>query len=163
MIIDIEQIITGKKDTIVINEKANIPITLLEKSSIHALENVYFEGKIKRLDDLPLILEGNLTGKMILADDLTLEEVEYNFNIEVEEDDELENIIVDNKINLLDILWQLIQVEIPSKIHKDNTYPSLSGNGWKLISEEEIKNKNNAFNNLDKLVEERSQNNGSSI
>jgi len=163
MIIDIEQIITGKKDTIVINESINIPIELLEKSSIRTLENVTFEGKVKRLYELPLTLEGNLKGKMILLDDITLEEVEYNFNIELEEElenseDELEQLIVDNKLDLLNILWQLIQVEIPSKIHKNDTDITMSGNGWKLISEQDLNNnKNNAFKDLDKLLAERSQ------
>lgn len=163
MIIDIEQIITGKKDTIVINESIDIPIELLEKSSIRTLENVTFEGRVKRLYDLPLTLEGNLKGKMILLDDITLEEVEYNFNIELEEElenseDELEQLIVDNKLDLLNILWQLIQVEIPSKIHKNDTDITMSGNGWKLISEQDLNNnKNNAFKDLDKLLAERSQ------
>jgi len=163
MIIDIEQIITGKKDTIVINENIDIPKVLLEKSSIRTLKNVTFEGKVKRLYDLPLTLEGNLKGKMILLDDITLEEVEYNFNIELEEElenseDELEQLIVDNKLDLLNILWQLIQVEIPSKIHKNDTDITMSGNGWKLISEQDLNNnKNNAFKDLDKLLAERSQ------
>ena len=163
MIIDIEQIITGKKDTIVINENIDIPEVLLEKSSIRTLKNVTFEGKVKRLYDLPLTLEGNLKGNMILSDDITLEDVEYNFNIEVEEelensDDELEDLIIDNKLDLLNLLWQLIQVEIPSKVHKNNVDVTMSGNGWKLINEEELNNnKNNAFKDLDKLLAERSQ------
>ena len=163
MIIDIEQIITGKKDSIVINENIDIPEVLLEKSSIRTLKNVTFEGKVKRLYDLPLTLEGNLKGNMILSDDITLEDVEYNFNIEVEEelensDDELEDLIIDNKLDLLNLLWQLIQVEIPSKVHKNNVDVTMSGNGWKLINEEELNNnKNNAFKDLDKLLAERSQ------
>ena len=163
MIIDIEQIITGKKDTIVINENIDIPEVLLEKSSIRTLKNVTFEGKVKRLYDLPLTLEGNLKGNMILSDDITIEDVEYNFNIEVEEelensDDELEDLIIDNKLDLLNLLWQLIQVEIPSKVHKNNVDVTMSGNGWKLISEQDLNNnKNNAFKDLDKLLAERSQ------
>lgn len=159
MIIDLEQIITGKKEEIFINSNIEIPITLLEKSSICKLKDVYFEGKIKSIYDLPLKLEGILKGTMILKDDVTLEEVEYNFNTPVDEElenDETEQIIIDNKLDLLNIIWQLIQVEVPSKVHKDNTSPLLSGNGWKLISEEDLDNsKNNAFKDLDQLLERK--------
>lgn len=159
MIIDLEQIITGKKEEIFINSNIEIPITFLEKSSICKLKDVYFEGKIKSIYDLPLKLEGILKGTMVLKDDITLEEVEYNFNTLVDEElenDETQQLIIDNKLDLLNIIWQLIQVEVPSKVHKDNTSPLLSGNGWKLISEEDLDNsKNNAFKDLDQLLERK--------
>ena len=158
MLIDLEPIFSGLKDSLVIDEDIEIPSELLEKSSIKRLNNVHFVGKIKRLDDLPITISGNLTGVMILLDDIDLSEVEYKFDIPLDEEleDEYSELIVNNELNLLDLLWQLIQVEVPSKIHGNNKDIKLSGDGWKLISEEEV-SKNNAFSDLDKMLQERSQ------
>ena len=89
---------------------------------------------------------------MLLRDDLTLEEVEYPLNIEVEE-------IIENKQNILDItdiLWQNILVEIPSKVRKTDEDITLEGDGWRVISEDkynEERNKaNNPFSNLGELL-----------
>ena len=151
MIIDLEPIFSGLKDSISIDQNINIPDYLLEKSSIKKLKSTKFIGKIKRLADLPITLEGKLSGIMTLLDDIDLSEVDYEFKTEVEE------LIIDNKLDLLSLLWQLIQVEIPSKVHNKNyKNNNLSGEGWKLITEEEL-NENNAFSNLDKMLQERSQ------
>ena len=89
---------------------------------------------------------------MILKDDLTLEPVEYQFNTELEE-------ILEKKQNILDItdiLWQNILVEIPSKVRSTDEDINLEGNGWRVISEEQFqkeRNKsNNPFANLDELL-----------
>lgn len=161
MIIDLEPILSGLNDVINIDEDINISNDLLEKSDIKKINNVHFIGKIKRLADLPITLEGKLNGIMTLLDDIDLSEVEYKFTTEVEEEledsEDYEQLIIDNKLNLTDLLWQLIQVEIPSKVHNENSkINNLSGDGWKLISEEDL-NKNNAFSELDKMLQERSQ------
>lgn len=158
MYIDLEPIFSGLKDSIVIDEDIIISNELLKDSSIKKLNDVHFNGKIKRLEDLPITIEGNLNGSMILLDDIDLSEVEYNFNIEINEDLEEDyiDLIEDNRFDLLSLLWQLILVEVPSKIHGNNINKNISGNGWKLISEEDSV-KNNAFSDLDKMLEERSQ------
>ena len=158
MNINLEPLFAGLKDTIIIDEDIIIPNELLEQSSIKKLNNVHVNAKISRLDDLPITLTGNLTGIMILLDDIDLSEVEYKFDIKLDEDieEEYSDLIVNNEFNLQDLLWQLIQVEVPSKIHNNNSNKNLSGNGWKLIDEEDIV-KNNAFSDLDKILEERSQ------
>ena len=159
MIIDLEPILSGLKDSIVIDENIIIPKDLLEKSSIKKIKNTHVIAKLKRLEDLPITMQGKLTGTMTLLDDIDLSEVDYEFNIEIDEElenEEYKELIENNKINLLDLLWQLIQVEIPSKVHGKNRTNNLSGNGWRLISEDEINTKN-AFSNLDKILQERSQ------
>ena len=67
--------------------------------------------------------------------------------------------ILEKKQNLLDItdiLWQNILVEIPSKVRSTDEDVNLEGDGWRVISEEQFnleRNKaNNPFANLDELL-----------
>ena len=89
---------------------------------------------------------------MILKDDITLEPVEHNFIIELEEILEKSKNILD----ITDILWQNILVEIPSKVRSTDEDINLEGNGWRVISEEQFNkernNSNNPFANLDELL-----------
>ena len=151
MIINLEDILNGKKENININTKLNIPDELLVNSEIVSLKELNFIGKIKRLVE-NLTLEGNLIGIMILKDDITLENIEYKFNINIEE--EIEE-IYENKIDLVKNLWQYIQVEVPSKITNNKSISNKQGKGWRFITEED--NKNYAFKDLEKLIKERSQ------
>ena len=46
-------------------------------------------------------------------------------------------------------LWQNILVEVPLRaVNPKNENISLSGDGWRLISEEEVKTENNPFMDL---------------
>ena len=89
---------------------------------------------------------------MILKDDITLEPVEYKFETEIEEILEKSKNILD----ITDILWQNILVEIPSKVRSTDEDINLEGDGWRIISEEQFqkeRNKsNNPFANLDELL-----------
>ena len=89
---------------------------------------------------------------MTLKDDLTLEPVDYQFDTEIEEIIEELN----KKLDITDVIWQNIVVEVPSKVRKNNEDIELSGDGWRVISEdkfnEERKQKNNPFSNLEELL-----------
>ena len=152
MQIDLTKLLNSYIDTIEINEKVNIPENLLEKSLITALTDVNLTGDISLNEDDNLNLTGKLSGIMILKDDITLEPVEYNFNTELEE------ILEKNKniLDITDILWQNILVEIPSKVRSTDEDINLEGNGWRVISEEQFikerNNSNNPFANLDELL-----------
>lgn len=152
MQIDLTKLLNGYIDTIEINEKVNIPENLLETSLITALKDANLTGDISLNEDDNLNLTGKLSGIMILKDDITLEPVEYNFNTELEE------ILEKNKniLDITDILWQNILVEIPSKVRSTDEDINLEGNGWRVISEEQFikerNNSNNPFANLDELL-----------
>ena len=93
-----------------------------------------------------------MNGIMVLKDDLTLAPTEVNFDAEVEE------ILPKNQniLDITDILWQNILVEVPSKVRStdEETYPS--GDGWRVISEDEYEKEraksNNPFANLNELI-----------
>ena len=92
---------------------------------------------------------------MVLPDDITLEPVEYSFKSEIEEKftefdkfEEKSLEIVKNRLDITEFLWQNILVEIPLKVVSEkNKNLTLKGNGWRLVTEEELKNENSNSNN----------------
>lgn len=148
MIIDLFDLnINGKK--INIDGEVNIPLELLNDSSIRRLDNVYFQGYINKLIDDSYELCGTLSGDMILPDDITLEDYKYNFTSEIEEKIDETRINLQKSIDITLDLWQNILVEVPLRaVNPRNENISLSGDGWRLISEEEVKTENNPFMDL---------------
>ena len=152
MQIDITKLLTNSSNTIYLNEELTIPDNINTDSRIISLNNLKFNGKITLDEANELLLTGKLSGTMILKDDITLEKVNYDFETDIEEILEKEN----NKVDLTDIMYQNIVVEIPSKVRATSEDIELSGDGWRVISEDtynrERNNKNNPFGNLNELL-----------
>ena len=152
MTIDLFNLIVNNK-TINIDSDIIIPNEYLENSGIRRLNNIHFKGNIKKLVDDTYSLEGVLSGTMILADDITLEDYEYNFTSEIEENIEETSINLQKTLDITDILWQNILIEVPSKVvNEKNKNIKLEGNGWRLISEDDLNNKNNPLSELEDLL-----------
>lgn len=152
MTIDLFNLVVNNK-TINIDSDIIIPNEYLENSGIRRLNNIHFKGNIKKLVDDTYSLEGVLSGTMILADDITLEDYEYNFTSEIEENIEETSINLQKALDITDILWQNILIEVPSKVVNDkNKNIKLEGNGWRLISEDDLNSKNNPLSELEDLL-----------
>ena len=152
MTIDLFNLVVNNK-TINIDSDIIIPNEYLENSGIRRLNNIHFKGNIKKLVDDTYSLEGVLSGSMILADDITLEDYEYNFTSEIEENIEETSINLQKTLDITDILWQNILIEVPSKVVNDkNKNIKLEGNGWRLISEDDLNSKNNPLSELEDLL-----------
>lgn len=152
MIIDLFNLIVNNK-TINIDSDIIIPDEYLIDSGIRRLDNIHFKGNIKRLVDDTYSLEGLLSGMMVLSDDITLEDFEYNFTSEIEENIEEISINLQKTLDITDILWQNIVIEVPSKVVNDkNKNIKLEGNGWRLISEDDLNIKNNPLSELEDLL-----------
>ena len=152
MQIDITKLLTNKVNKLIINEHIDIPNDLLNDSRIDMLKDVLLDAKVYIDEDDELAINGTITGIMLLKDDLTLEPVEYRFIADLEENiDKLENIL-----DITDILWQNILVEVPSKVRSNLEEVNLSGDGWRVISEDEFNRErsknNNPFTNLGELL-----------
>ena len=152
MKIDITKLLNGYVDVIELTEEINIPNDLLIHSLITELKNINLTGDLSLTEDNNIALNGKLSGVMILKDDITLAPVEYQFNTDLEE------ILEKNKniLDITDILWQNILVEIPSKVRSTDEDINLEGDGWRVISEEQFQRErtksNNPFANLDELL-----------
>jgi len=152
MIIELFDLVSkGKK--INIDNEVNISEELLSTSTIRRLYNVHFNGYIDKLIDDTYELVGTLSGTMIIPDDITLEDFEYNFTSEIEENIEETRINYQKSIDITEDLWQNILVEIPLKaVNEKNKNIKLEGDGWRLISEEDLENKkNNPLSSLEEM------------
>lgn len=152
MIIELFDLVSkGKK--INIDRDVNISDELLSTSTIRRLNNVHFNGYIDKLIDDTYELVGTLSGTMIIPDDITLEDYEYNFTSEIEENIDETRINYQKSIDITEDLWQNILVEIPLKaVNEKNKNIKLEGDGWRLISEEELENtKNNPLSSLEEM------------
>ena len=90
---------------------------------------------------------------MVIEDAISLEDVDYAFSCEILEniDEFLEN--NQNTIDILEVLWQNIVLEIPLKYTEVDDLSKYQGDGWKVISEDEIKG-NNPFSILAENMKE---------
>lgn len=165
MTIDLINLITNKESLLQIDCDVDIPLELLKNSNIKRLESIHVKGNIKKVYD-EYIFAGVITGNMILPDDLTLEDVSIPLNISFEEiftenmtDNENNLIIMQNKLDIIPFLWQNIVLEVPLKVIGDgNRNVNLAGDGWKFITEDELKSSNNSpFSNLEELINSRKE------
>ena len=152
MIIELFDLVINNKKIIIDNDVV-ISEELLSSSTIRRLENVHFSGTLSRLIDDTYELSGVLKGTMILPDDITLEDYEYNFTSEIEEKIEETRINYQKTLDITEDLWQNILVEIPLKaVNEKNRDLTLEGDGWRLISEEDVKLENNPLSSLKDLL-----------
>ena len=163
MIIDLTGIATNSVNELDIDNSIVFDSNSFEGTSIRDLVDVKFIGKIVRIGDDVYHLVGNLKGVMILPDDITLEDVNYPFDIVIDENIDEENDnnleIIQNRLDITDFLWQNILVEIPSKIKNEkNEGLTLEGNGWRLVTEDEINSGNNSpLSELSKMFSSRKE------
>ena len=135
------------KPEIDIDTKVKFEEENIKKAGILNMDEVNIKGKItENLDEY--LLKLNINGKMILPCNLTLEPVDYLFNIEIEEN--LNEIATNSKktIDILPIIWENILMEIPMKIVSPKAKNmKTKGDGWELITD----SKQTGVNSLAKL------------
>ena len=156
--IDLSSIFNNQNEKIDISNEYIIDKKMYKDSEILNLSPIVVNGYIyKELEegiDFQLNIKCNIKGKMTIRDSVSLEEVDYPFSIDYDD------IVDENWINnekLLDIfifLWENIVLEVPLQFTKVSDLSKFHGDGWRLISEEQLKLKNNPFSDLLKDFEE---------
>jgi len=148
MVINLEEIFVNIKDAIIIDEDIVFDKNKYHLPEIKDLKSVHLNGKIELDENEEIVLTGILSGTMTILDSISLEEIDYNFKAELEEN--LEEIIEKDKnsIDIIEILWQNIVLEVPLRYTEVTDYSKYSGDGWRLIREEELKKENNPFQAL---------------
>lgn len=145
MNIDLTKLITRVTDKLDINEQVDIDKSYLGSSDIKDISKVNVNGSIYPYEgnyELSLNIKCTLT----LVCSISLEDVEYNIDININEtikddnqDEEIEknNKIINNTIDLIPIIWQNIILEVPLKVVSPNIKPeNVKGDGWRFITDE---------------------------
>ena len=152
MQIDVTKLLTNRVSTINYSGNVDISDNLITDTRICSLKDIFVDGTVKLDEENELVITGKLTGIMTLKDDITLEPVEYKFDTDIEETLDSSQF----KIDITDILWQNIVVEIPSKVRATSEDIELSGDGWRVISEDtynaERNTTENPFSTLGELL-----------
>ena len=128
------------KDKIEFEETLNYGKDFLENTDILKLDNVTVSGIIKKDYEENTIIEAEANGTMILTDAITLEEVPYPFQIEIEE-------ILENSLKTLDLmefLWHYIVLEIPIR-YTTSDISELKSTYEDVFEEGDIPEVNNPF------------------
>ena len=148
MNIDLTMLNSNNVDTIEIDRVLDIPKKYFENSGVKELNGIKVLGKIYRdLDDV-IKTDIDVSGKMLIEDAISLEDVYYNFSTKIEENllENQENL--PNLLDLCELLWENIVLEVPTRYTEVEDISAYHGSGWSLIEEDEDENPNNPFKEL---------------
>ena len=148
--IDLTTLVSGFTDSMSIDEEYTLDN---RNEDITDLKPVKVKGDISLNSDGEFYTNLVVNGEMLIKDSISLEEVWYPFSFTIDENiDDLEK-KEENILDIYAILWQNIVLEVPLRYSKVVDYEKYQWDGWKLVSEEELKLKNNPFsalqNNMD--------------
>ncbi len=150
---DISALLTGQQSSLPIDMTVEISNVKEQTTDMLALSPVHVVGVLRTFGNQELILQVTVEGTMTLADSISLAPVLYPFHCEIDQDVQ-ENVKKDeNTLDFLPILWENIVLEVPIRFSKEDDYSSFSGEGWKLVSEEEYQ-KPKEDNPFKELLEE---------
>ncbi len=143
MVIDLTKLIYNNLYKIPVTGEIIVPENLLENTDIRKISPVKVEGFILNNEET-YELDINVSGVMILPCARTLKDVEYPFDINIneklEENDDNSLEIIQNRLEIFPIVWQNILVDVPLRVlAPDAKEESLEGDGWRLITEDNDK------------------------
>ena len=152
MEIDLSLLHNNTVSSIDVSGHYNITSEYFDGTDIKKLDDVIVEGSIHRDEDYSINfvdhIRCTIEGKMVINDSISLDEIEYPYFIEY--DDILEENCKksENTLDIFQFLWENIVLEVPLQFTKVEDLSKFHGDGWRLISEEELKDTNNPFNEL---------------
>lgn len=136
---EIDLNLLNTKSKIDIDGKVSFSKEEVQKAGILDMKEIDVKGSLNQEYQLDL----NIKGEMILPCSLTLEPVNYPFDIKIDEnlDEFIENTKKTQKtIDILPIIWENILMEIPMKVVSPNAKNiKTKGDGWELITDSEDK------------------------
>ena len=147
---NIKDLLDSKVNNISIDEEFTIPKEDYANTEIIDLEKVKVEGNLTYPDVNDLLLDIECSGTMKLNDSVSLESVNYPFSFKISEN-VAEFLEKDQfTLDIISILWENIVLEIPIRYSEVTDYKDLTGDGWRVISEDDVKdtNTNNPFKDL---------------
>lgn len=154
MFVNLEELNSGIKEEVTFSDSVNFDEEIFKNTDIKKLEDTIVTGKIYKDASGQFIIDASINGKMHLEDSISLEDIIYPFSVNIEEN--IEEILGndENTIDILPILWQNIVLEVPLRYTKVEDYSNYSGDGWKLVSEKDIKTNNPFLELKEKYKEE---------
>ena len=121
------------KNKIDINNIISYDEHFLKGSPIKKLDDVKFDGYITRNDFDEYNAYIHVNGNMTILDSVSLEEINYPFDFEI--DEEITDFIKNsqNCLDIMEFLWQNIVLEVPIRYTLCDA-DNLKGDNWCMIS-----------------------------
>lgn len=143
LIVDLTKLVYGGLYEIPISGEIIVPNNMLNGTDIIRISPIKVSGYVSVLEE-GYSLNINVTGTMILPCARTLKDVEYPFDIEIneviDENDNNSLQIIQNRLEIFPIIWQYILVDVPLRVLAPGAKEEkLEGDGWRLITEEDNK------------------------
>lgn len=114
----------------------------LRVSEIKKLDNVHVSGRIYYSLTKEVIFAGNVNGNMTLVDGYSGDLIDYPFNIDLDEiladfsnEDEKMGKKPQNSLDLKEVLWENIVLEVPIVATKNNKLSKTKGEFWEVRDE----------------------------
>ncbi len=149
---DIGALLRHEVDVLPIEGTYSLDSTYYQNTDIMELKPIKVTGSLQLVDNSPYI-KATIIGEMIIPDSVSLEPVTYPFACEIDENVEEKIKNSENTLAIMDILWENIVLEIPIRYSRVNDYSNFSGDGWKLIDEQDYQN-TSGTNPFKELLEE---------
>lgn len=146
-IIDLSLLHSNTVETISIDEDIVFDEEIYKKTDIQGFNFIHIKGFIKRSTEDDDLINLDVVGEMVLLDSISSEEVNYPFSFKIE--GSLTEILGNcpNTIDILELLWENIVLEVPLKFTTVEDFSEFQGDGWKLVSEYDA-HKDNPFNEI---------------
>lgn len=144
-LIDLNLLHSNATSEIKLDGVYSIPSEYYKDTDVKKIDNVSVKGTISRETDDIDFVDCDINGVMILQDAVSLEDVDYPFSIHLEGNLEDFTTNFENTLDISEFLWENIVLEIPLRFTKVEDLSKFHGDGWKLVSEEDIISSNNPF------------------
>lgn len=151
---NIKELLDASINSIDIDENFTIPKENYANTEIIDLEEVKVKGNLTYPSDDNLFLDIECSSTMKLNDSVSLEPVLYPFSFKISEN--VSELLENDQftLDIINILWENIVLEIPIRYSEVTNYDEYKGDGWRVISEDDVKdNTNNPFKDLLKEIE----------
>ena len=152
MNVDLSLLHVGNVSEIDISGVYSLSADYYQDTDILSLSDLLVKGRITEKENeegqYADYISCTIKGKMILPDSISLEEVEYPFEIKYEDFLEENTEKSENTLDILAFLWENTVLEVPLQFTKVRDLSKFHGDGWKLIQEEELHQEKNPFHDL---------------
>ena len=153
MNIDLTAINREDKEKIDITNTYEIDSNYFTNDSVKGVKDLSVTGEIYRrpsenINEEINYIKASVTATLVLEDSISLEPVDYKISFDYDDVIEENWKKDENTLDIFQFLWENIELEIPLHFTKVKDLSKFHGDGWKLISEDELKDANNPFSDL---------------
>jgi uncharacterized metal-binding protein YceD (DUF177 family) len=124
-------------NTINIDDYVTFNEEYLKGTEIRDIKNTHVEGTLSINSLEELVANLVVTGTFILPNSVTLEDISYDFETEIDENyGNIDNFFnkKQNSLDILSLIWENIVSEVPIRVTDGSEPKELNGDGWQYTS-----------------------------